>query len=678
MEENRLLRVYSDWEIVSKIGQGSFGSVYEMKRDHFGKVEKAALKVISIPQNGSDIDDLYSEGYDDASITDHFKSYLADIVKEYTLMAELKGHTNVVYCDDIRYIPHDDSFGWDIYIKMELLTPMIKRMELLCAEAEIIKLGRDICTALVLCKEKGIVHRDIKPQNIFVADTGDYKLGDFGIAKAADRTVSGTKIGTYNYMAPEVYNYQPYGSTADIYSLGLVLYWLLNEHRLPFLPLPPQTMSMREMESARQRRFSGEAIPAPKNGSAALKAIVLKACAYNPKDRYQSAQEMLEALHAAGTPGKAVPAHMLAPVQAEPDVQPTPAPVQPTPVVTPAPVVPDYEDDTDERTVRLSWGTKPKEPEVVAVSPVVEMPVVPVVPVEEPVIPVISQKNSVQKTKKKKLWPWLVAAGVLVIAVLAVLYINSLYVTVLVPRKIEYANGVDIKFGYDKKGQLTTITTIYSPQEKIKQQHWYDDEGNRYLVVNYENGEEINRWEFTFQDGYATELEITVISEDGSENVKRLVYERNAKGDLLTSEVYDADGELMQTHVYSYDRAGHCIKRTENYISSGSTMVSEYTYDQKGNLMVYKKWFNKFQTVNYAFFYDGDGRVIRRDSVSGENETTTTNYIYDDNGNLVQVECEGQILCTIIYEEKKMRQTIYDRLEEYIADWIASKLIGLE
>ena len=310
--------LYPGWETVREIGSGSFGAVYEIARTlPNGKTEKAALKVISIPQNEGDVEELYSSGYDDASITAHFKSYLADIVNEYSLMAEIKGHTNVVYCDDIRYIQHDDGFGWDIFIKMELLTPLMKAKEPGAVEDTVKKLGADICSALVLCREKNIIHRDIKPQNIFVSEHGDYKLGDFGIAKTVEKTTGGTKIGTYGYMAPEVYNNQPYGAAVDIYSLGLVMYWLLNEHRLPFLPMPPKVPTSTENEQARLRRFRGEPIPAPKNGSEALKRIVLKACAYDPKDRYHTADEMLEDLNAQQGSPTAAPERTVPAVEAE-------------------------------------------------------------------------------------------------------------------------------------------------------------------------------------------------------------------------------------------------------------------------------------------------------------------------------------------------------------------------
>ena len=209
-------------------------------------------------------------------------------------MSKLKGNSHIVSYEDHMIIEHEDNIGWDILIRMELLTPIVdltsqSQME----ENEVIKLGVDLCKALELCRMYDIIHRDIKPENIFIAANGDYKIGDFGVAKTIEKTKMGlSRKGTYMYMAPEIYSSRPYGPTVDIYSLGIVMYKLLNENRLPFLPEYPKPIAPIDKEEALHMRLKGTDIPEPKNGSRRLRQIVLKACAYKPEDRYESAEEM--------------------------------------------------------------------------------------------------------------------------------------------------------------------------------------------------------------------------------------------------------------------------------------------------------------------------------------------------------------------------------------------------
>ena len=299
MSENQQLS-WPGWEMVRLIGHGNFGAVYEIRRKLGEIEEKAALKVIRLPQSQHDIDEMYSNGYDEEDVTTAFQSHLDSIISEYSLMRKMNGHTNIVSCDDIRYVQHDDGIGWDIFIKMELLTPLTKALPAQIDEQTTVKIAKDICSALVLCKKSNIIHRDVKPQNIFMSEFGDYKLGDFGIAKTVEKTSGGTMAGTGPFMAPEVAHFQPYGHSADIYSLGIVLYWLLNERRLPFMPLPPEKPKISMELEAKERRLRGEPLPAPAHGSKALQAIVLKACAYDPAQRYHTAAEMLQDLEKLG------------------------------------------------------------------------------------------------------------------------------------------------------------------------------------------------------------------------------------------------------------------------------------------------------------------------------------------------------------------------------------------
>ena len=284
---------WPDWKEVRKIG-GSFGSVFEIERkDELGNTEKAALKVISIPKEENDIDSLAASGYDDQSITEYFRTSLNSIVGEYALMTQLKSHPNIVAVEDRTSIRQDNGIGWDVYIRMELLTPFFKAFKKVeVNEDTAVKLGKDLANALAACHKKNIIHRDIKPENIFVSEYGDFKLGDFGVARIMSHTTNATKTGTPYYMAPEVSKDEKYGKEADIYSLGMVMYWLLNNKKLPFEPVD-HLPNPNEREKAKKERLSGKEVPDPIRGNDRLKAIVKKTLEYDPRKRYRSAEELL-------------------------------------------------------------------------------------------------------------------------------------------------------------------------------------------------------------------------------------------------------------------------------------------------------------------------------------------------------------------------------------------------
>ena len=292
-------RVFDNWTIKRLIGEGSYGKVYEIERENFG-IYRAALKVITVPQSEAELKNAYEEGMDEKSVHNYFYSVVEDIVREFILMSKLKGTTNVVSYEDHEVIPHKDGVGWDILIRMELLTPLLTyAYEHPFSRRDIIRLGVDICRALELCQKYNIIHRDIKPENIFVSDAGDFKLGDFGIARTVEKTMSGlSKKGTYSYMAPEVYRGGAYGFDVDLYSLGIVMYRLLNNNRIPFLPPAPAPITYSEREAALAKRMGGETPPAPLNGLGRLGEIVLKACAFDPKERHASPMQMRQELEA--------------------------------------------------------------------------------------------------------------------------------------------------------------------------------------------------------------------------------------------------------------------------------------------------------------------------------------------------------------------------------------------
>ena len=284
------------WEKVRRIGRGGYGEVYEIHRSLGSHKEKAALKLIRIPADVAEVEMLQRNNYSIASITKRYEQQRDQIVQEYQMMQRLRGNPNIVQCNDIQIDSNPDGFGWQIGIRMELLTPLDRYLGKNITQQQVIDVGVQICNALIACKNNNIIHRDIKSDNILVAEDGTIKLGDFGIAKVSEFTAPGTSIGTPGFEAPEVYNHREYGASADIYSLGLVLYWMLNERTKPFLPLPPEAPTAMQEAEARERRYRGEPLPAPKNGSQELKQIVLKAAAYQPRDRYVSAGDLQQAL----------------------------------------------------------------------------------------------------------------------------------------------------------------------------------------------------------------------------------------------------------------------------------------------------------------------------------------------------------------------------------------------
>ena len=298
----KIILPWPDWKIVKYLGGGAYGKVYEIERNVSGVQEKAALKIVSRPKDDNEIDDYYANGYDQESIIASYENEIRDYVQEYRLMKELQGQSNIVSCDDFTVVPHENGIGGDIFIRMELLTSLqqILKDRMLSVE-EIIKLGKDISRALILCESKNIIHRDIKPVNIMVSQFGDFKLGDFGVSKIMDHETHATVMGTPEYEAPEIMHMEKYGQAVDIYSLGITLYWLLNNRRMPFIGADEQITPARRSEAMEKRYAGKEKLPKPKNGSKRLKEIVLKACEYDPANRYASAQEMYDELDALKT-----------------------------------------------------------------------------------------------------------------------------------------------------------------------------------------------------------------------------------------------------------------------------------------------------------------------------------------------------------------------------------------
>ncbi len=288
---------WPNWKVVRILGRGSFGRVYEIQKSKDGHISKAALKVMKIPPDLEAVYSLRADGVNDQKIDDYFHKEALRLKNEIVLMEELETATNIVTIKDSQILKQNDGVGYELYIMMELLTSLDRycygsnRKKSLTVE-DVIKMGCDICDALSACEKKSIIHRDIKPSNIFVSEYEEYKLGDFGVSRQKEHTHTNMSLqGTVNYMAPEIYrNEKHYDGTVDIYSLGLVLYRLLNWGRLPFVRKDGEAPTYDENAAALTLRMSGRnEFPDPALGGRNLANVLRKACSFLPTNRYQRA-----------------------------------------------------------------------------------------------------------------------------------------------------------------------------------------------------------------------------------------------------------------------------------------------------------------------------------------------------------------------------------------------------
>ena len=314
--EEELKTFWPQWHVIRCLGEGAFGDVFEIHRDSFGIREKSALKMLRIRDGAETVALIPSEGgtVSHAQDQDGSTEIPEAFRNEIQIMEALKGAPNIVIIEDF-HLMRDESSTM-LFVRMELLTSFRqmmaerKRNRVPFTIPEVLKIGRDVCTALMFCEKKGIIHRDIKPANLFVDGFGYYKVGDFGVSRRMDTVhvaLTMTGIGTISYMAPEVYRGASYNNTVDIYALGLILYQLLNNYRIPFLPTEG-SYATKDIDSANYKRLHGEPLPSltgirigNETVDASLDAMIRKACALRSEDRYQSAKAFYEDLAAWGT-----------------------------------------------------------------------------------------------------------------------------------------------------------------------------------------------------------------------------------------------------------------------------------------------------------------------------------------------------------------------------------------
>jgi serine/threonine-protein kinase len=260
------------YELEELVGSGGMSSVY---RAHDSLLERhVALKVMH--------EQLLGEG-------DH----VARFRREARLAAQLS-HPNIVTVID-RGEQEGRQFIVFEYVEGENLKALVER-EAPLPERQAIEVALQVADGLVFAHAHGLVHRDVKPQNVLLTEDGRAKVTDFGIARSIDvhrgLTQTGTVMGTSDYISPEQARGGPVDACSDIYSLGAVLYEVLTGE-VPFPGDNFVSVAMRHINepppSVRERR---------PELSPRLDAAIRRAMAKDPDDRFSSMEEFAAELRA--------------------------------------------------------------------------------------------------------------------------------------------------------------------------------------------------------------------------------------------------------------------------------------------------------------------------------------------------------------------------------------------
>ena len=309
MEIEQIIRqIWPGADRINRIGKGSFGTVYRIQN---GKQEYA-VKVIRVPVT---LEESHIYRTKREISEEEGRRYLQMLKEEYLeevmLVRKLPADPHIVQIMEERTVDLENGEGTVILILMEKLQTLSHYQSINRADQELAaRVGKDICKALRVCEQAGIMHRDIKPDNIFIGRDGRIMLGDFGEGRVFEKSIRVNSVrGTEKYMAPEVRRGSQYDHRADIYSLGIVLYETTNRLCIPFMELTNMPLSRDSydgnLHKAFLRRMSGEVMPPPMEASPEMAEIILKACQYDPDQRFGSADEFLQSLEAGILPERA-------------------------------------------------------------------------------------------------------------------------------------------------------------------------------------------------------------------------------------------------------------------------------------------------------------------------------------------------------------------------------------
>lgn len=251
-----------DWKVKSLADSDKNTAIYKVsKKDFDGTVKQGILRHISIDES-EDMTFLSEEADFLESLIESGESFIYSDVLVTNTSSEKKS--------DFYLITED----------LKSLAEIMKKKSF--SESEIVDFGIQLSEILEMLESKNIYHGNITPENIYLADDGKYKLGGFS-------DFEGT-INELTFVAPEIYRKDSPDFTTDIYSLGLIMYAMSNNNKMPF------ENDDNNKQSAVEDRLSGKAVTAPVNGGEKLKSVIVIACQPSNANRWKNAGNIKNAL----------------------------------------------------------------------------------------------------------------------------------------------------------------------------------------------------------------------------------------------------------------------------------------------------------------------------------------------------------------------------------------------
>lgn len=275
------------------IGSGVGSTTYHVTENATGRT--LLLKHISIPTSQKQVQALIYSGavQDEAEAKDYYKNLAEAYQRELDLTKPLRGNPSLRLYDDIQIDEKEQEIGYDVYL---ICTPMVSLGTYLeenaMTQLRAVQFAIDLCNSAGALRSVGLLNYNVKPSNIFLNSAGHFVLGDLGFVQISELAFSAMPDNQFcAYSAPEFSDpLNSLNETADIYSIGMILYRIFNGNHGPFVDEQTTT------SAAEKKRISGTELPVPIYADYELSAIILKACAFEPEDRYHTPEEFRQVL----------------------------------------------------------------------------------------------------------------------------------------------------------------------------------------------------------------------------------------------------------------------------------------------------------------------------------------------------------------------------------------------